>query len=97
MPENQTVSLTSTICPSSDPLAAEIDNEVVLMSIEQGSYYSLDTIGTDIWKRLDGQITVSDLCSALIEEYEADPDTIRRDVLALLQQLAAEGLIEIQP
>jgi hypothetical protein len=97
MPEKQLISLASTVSRSEDHLSAEIDNEAVLMSIEQGNYYGLDAIGTDIWRRLDGQVVVADLCAALGEEYDADADTIKRDVLALLERLIAEGLIEILP
>jgi len=34
-------------------LTAEVDGEIVMMSIEQGRYFGLDDIGSDIWKRLD--------------------------------------------
>ena len=97
MPEKQLITLASTVSRSEDQLSAEIDNELVLMDIEQGNYFGLDAIGTDIWRRLDGPVVVSDLCAALGEEYDADADTIKRDVLALLERLIAEGLIEILP
>lgn len=90
------LTLSSTICRSEDHLAAAIDDELVLMSVEKGNYYGLDAIGTDIWQRLDGQVIVSDLCAALGRDYDADAETIRRDVLALLERLMAEGLIEIK-
>jgi hypothetical protein len=32
----------------------------------------------------------------MCKEYDADADTIHRDVLALLERLSAEGLIEIK-
>jgi hypothetical protein len=86
----------STICWSQGHLAAEINNELVLMSVEKGNYYGLDAIGADIWRRLETQVSVSDLCASMCREYDADASTIRRDVLALLERLAAEGLIEIK-
>jgi len=94
---NNELSLASTVCRSENNLAAEIDDELVLMSVEKASYYGLDAIGADIWRRLDKPVLVSDLCTALGNEYDADADTIRRDVLALLERLAAEGMIEIKP
>lgn len=89
------LSLASTVCRSEGQLSTEIDNEMVLMSITQGKYFNLDAIGTDIWKRLGNKITVADLCTALLDEYDADAETINNDVLALLNQLAAKGLIEV--
>lgn len=95
--ENKELSLASTIWRSDNSLAAEIDDELVLMSVEKASYYGLDAIGADIWRRLSKPVLVSDLCTALGNEYDADAGTIRRDVFVLLERLAAEGLIEIKP
>lgn len=91
------LSLSSKIRRSENSLSAEVDDALVLMSIEKGNYYSLDAIGADIWRRLERRIAVSELCEILGEEYDADPETIRRDVLALLDALAKECLIEILP
>lgn len=90
------ITLCSTICRSENQLSAAIDDELVLMSVEKGNYYGLDAIGTDIWQRLEGPVMVADLCTALGKDYVADAETIRRDVLALLERLMAEGLIEIK-
>jgi hypothetical protein len=90
------LSPTSTVRRNENSLSATIDDELVLMSIELGNYYGLDVIGTDIWRRLENQMLVSDLCNTLHKEYDADADTIRRDVLALLERLAAEGLIDVK-
>lgn len=90
----QTLSLNSTICRSKELLSTQIDDEMVLMSIERGNYYGLDAIATDIWQRLEQPLAVVDLCAALAKEYDADTETINRDVLALLEQFVAEGFIE---
>lgn len=96
MSENQALSMNSTVSRSEDHLAASVDNELVLMDVEHGSYYGLNAVGADIWQRLEGAVTVAGLCAALSREYDADMDTISREVLALLERLAAEGLVEIK-
>ncbi len=93
----QSISIDSTIRRREDHLAAGLGDELVLMSGARGNYYGLDAIGADIWRRLEQAVSVADLCAALGREYDADAETIRRDVLALLRQLAGEGLIEVLP
>ncbi len=93
----QSLSPDSTVRRSEDHLAAELGDELVLMSGVRGNYYGLDAIGADIWGRLGQTVSVADLCAALGREYDADAETIRRDVLALLSKLAEEGLIEVVP
>jgi len=46
-------------------LTAEIDGEVVMMSIEQGQYFGLDDIGSDIWKRIEPPCAFADLIEPL--------------------------------
>lgn len=76
-------------------LEAEVNGEVVLMSIERGTYYGLDEIGSDIWHRLAEPTRFADLCRALAGSYDAAPDVIARDVEALLVELRDQGLIRI--
>lgn len=80
---------------SADVLAAEVDGEMVMMDVERGVYVGLDAIGTDIWKRLEAPAMAAELASILSEEYDADPATIERDVLALLSSLTEQGLVEV--
>ena len=95
MTDKKTVSLTSTVCRSEELLTAEIDNELVLMAVQVGNYYGLDVIAADIWRRLENPVAVAKLCEELVNEYDADSETINRDVLTLLEKLEKESLIQI--
>jgi Coenzyme PQQ synthesis protein D (PqqD) len=72
---------------------AEIDNEVVALSIEQGTCYGLNRVGSRIWKLLATPAQIGDVCATLLFEYNVDPNTCERQVLDLLEELRAEGLI----
>jgi hypothetical protein len=64
--------------------------------VKSGIYYGLNPIGTRIWKLIQEPRTVPEVCDVLLEEYEVEPERCQRDVLALLQELASKGLIEIK-
>lgn len=78
-----------------DQVAAEIDGEVVVMSIAQGKYVGLDDMASGIWRRLETPQRVADLCDALIRDYAGDPAAIRADVVAFLASLEEHGLIVV--
>lgn len=65
------------------------------MSLERSRCYGLGGIGSEIWNRMGSPLRVADLVNELSERYEAPPGVIERDVLALLSQLALEGLISV--
>lgn len=79
---------------SANCLASGIDDELVMIDVESGYYFSLDAIGHDIWKRLEQPVRVGDLCVALEHAYAAPLDVITADVLRLLNSMADEGLVK---
>jgi hypothetical protein len=56
--------------------------------------YSLNELGARIWALCDGTHSISEIASVISEEYEAPGDQVRDDVVALLEQLASEHLVE---
>ncbi|HXQ52405.1 MAG TPA: PqqD family peptide modification chaperone [Stellaceae bacterium] len=95
MVTDSSISETSVIARAQDVIATEVDGEAVLMSIERGQCYGFDTIGTRVWVLIETPAAVRDVCAALVEEYDVDAETCRRDVLQLLSELAREGLVTI--
>ena len=89
------LSLKSLVQWSGDPISAAVDEEIVILSVERGTYYGLDDIGSEIWQRLETPVRVDSLCDALAKKYEGDRATSERDVLQLLESLAADGLITV--
>ena len=87
------ISLESVVRRSSDVMASQVDNELVMMDVERGMYYALNPVGADIWERLTEPQTVADLCAQLMQRYDVDQATCEPDVLAVLNAMAANGLL----
>lgn len=87
------LTLEAVVCRSSDVIASPVDNEVVMMHIDHGMYYALNAVGADIWERLAEPIKVADLCAQLQQVYAVDRATCEADVLAILNDMAANGLL----
>lgn len=76
-------------------LSSKIDEEVILMSIEADSYFGLDPIASHIWELLSKQpTTINELVQILVEAYEVDEETCRKDVLTFVNNMYARKLIE---
>ena len=74
-------------------VAAELDDESVLLDVSSGLYYGLDEVGSRIWTLLNEALDLETIVSRLADEYEAAPDELRRDVVAFVDALAARGLV----
>ena len=90
------LSMSSVVRWDPNQIAATVDREIVILSVERGSYYGLDDIGSEIWEKLANPTSIAAICDALAEKYQGDRATIERDVLALLEQMATEGLISVE-
>lgn len=78
-------------------LVRMVDDTAVLLDSVTGRYFTLDRVGTRVWTLVTSLPSIAAACEALSGEFEAPPADVRQDVFDLLDQLAAAGLLEIQP
>jgi hypothetical protein len=91
---NLPLHLSTTVVACRDGIIeAAIDDEIVALSIEKGICYGMNRVGSRIWNLLAKPIRICDLCAALLAAYRVDRDVCERQVLDLLEELCAEGLI----
>ena len=90
-----TVGPDSIIVQEDEPVAAEVDGEVVMLSERAGAYFGLDGIGSEIWRLIEEPRRVSELCGPLAQRYEVDAETLSRDVTAFLDALLARNLVRL--
>lgn len=88
------VDLESIVRQAKEPICAEVDNEVMMMSIENGSYYALDAIGARVWELIAEPRRVVELRDLLMTEFDVDSLTCETDILGFFNKLAEENLIE---
>lgn len=86
------IPLDSTVAPSDDAVFREMDGESVLLNLETGMYFGLDEVGTRVWRLAADNGSLRAVRERLVEEYDADPATIERDLLALAEALVSKGL-----
>lgn len=52
-----------------------------------------DEVSLDILRRCDGAVTADDIVTELARDYDAEPETVRADVLEFLQTWADRRLV----
>ena len=79
----------------SELLTTVVDGELIGMSVEQGACYGLNGVGTRIWDLLVEPRSIASLCEQLTSEYDVDAAKCLDEVLALVEELQAEGLVNV--
>ena len=59
-----------------------------------GRYYTLNRLGSVIWEHCTGHSTISDIHAVLCDRFEVSPDRALDDLVALVNQLVQEGLLQ---
>lgn len=74
--------------------SAEVHGEAVLLDLDGGAYYALNRTGAVVWELLAEPRTRDELHAALLLRFEVEAEDLRRDLAALLDDLARHGLID---
>lgn len=76
----------------------DIAGDVVLVPVgktiyESNGLFILNEVGAFLWDRLEEAASEEELTAALLEEYEVDEETVRKDVHAFLEKLREMEII----
>lgn len=80
-------------CPSTF-IETDVDDEVVIVSLDDGKFFSLKDTGRAIWKKIDGKRDRSAILLELTDEFEAPREILVADLDAFLSDIASAGFIE---
>lgn len=72
-----------------------LDTEALVVDVKGGLLYPLNSVGARIWQLCDGERTLDEIGAMLVEEFDADEASIRRDAAAFINALAEARLISI--
>lgn len=70
-----------------------LDGEVLVIRNDTGTYYSLAGTAAEVWSFIDAGAPLDTTVATLAERHAADVDAVDADVRALVDRLAAEGLV----
>lgn len=76
-------------------LHTRLENESVLLNLDSGYYFSINSVGSRIWSLLtEGPRTVEELRTDIMQEYPVSRETAEQDIRELVQDLVEHGLLE---
>jgi len=84
-----------TVRQAEDQISSKLDNEAVLMSIDNGEYYKMNPIATDIWEMISNPKKISDIINTLLQEYDVSKEKCAKEVFEFLNHLNEKNLISV--
>ena len=89
------LNLDSTVVHHPGIVAADMDGETVMMSIEAGEYFGLNDVGTFLWEFMAEPVAIKNLCQRVLDSYEVDEAACQTGVLNYVSKLLDRDVIKL--
>jgi hypothetical protein len=96
MTVSQKLNLDCIVQRDPDVIAAEVDSNLVMVSIANASYYGVSNVAREIWEAIECPKKVSDLIDDLQATYNVDRSSCEEQTLAFLESLLSEQLLQVR-
>ena len=71
-----------------------VGDDIMVLDLDSSTYFSVGGAGAFLFETLSGRdLGQDELVAAVLAEFEADEDTVRRDVDRFLRELGDAGLL----
>ena len=75
-------------------LFRRVDTEMAVINTDTGAYFGLDEVGTRMWELIAEHGLLHVVANRIREEFDVDPQRLEEDLLRLVDELLAHGLVE---
>jgi hypothetical protein len=89
------MSLSSKVVVPPQVIARQVGDEQVLLDLASGKYFGLDPVGARAWALLVEGKTISQVCDAMVDEYDVTRATLEKDILTLVQTMVDRKLVGV--
>ena len=89
------LTINSIVYKNDNSIESKIDDEIVLLNLDNDDYYSMDSIGSDIWKELADKVSVNSIVKILLQKYDVNRETCTKHTLNFLNSLYEKQIISI--
>ncbi|MDR4504399.1 MAG: PqqD family protein [Candidatus Scalindua sp.] len=91
------IELHQKVKPDTDVVVTELEEgkEAVLLHLGTKAYFTLNETGVRIWGLLSGDLTLDEIGTKLLEEFDVSPEKAGESVLALVRELVREKLVKV--
>jgi hypothetical protein len=91
----QAITDRSVVSRKEGQISSAVGDRIVILNLEDGAYYGLNTVGVLVWDLIEEPVLVETIYRQIMEEYDVDSGQCLADLVALLQEMQAKKLLEI--
>ena len=77
-------------------ISVDMDGETVMMDMESGNYFGINSVGSHIWEALEAENTIADIIETVTSHFDVqDGDTVEADIRGFLGDMVEQKLVTV--
>ena len=91
------IDLDTKVIAARDVLSAELGDEISLLNVKSGTYFTLNPVGASVWRQIQVATSLNRIKAKILADYNVADQRAESDLRQLVTELEASGLIELVP
>lgn len=75
-------------------ITQDVDGETLILNNQGAEIHQLNEVASFVWGHCDGSCSVESICQLLLKNYNVSEDQAVKDVVAVIEQFKAKGLLQ---
>lgn len=73
----------------------EVGGSFILLDLESGTYYQLDSVASRVWSIIEeaDKVSIPDICETLLAEFEVSKNELETDIINLIDELKDKKIL----
>jgi hypothetical protein len=84
------------VVATSRHLSADVGGDVMVLELDEGVYFGIEGAGQLIWHLVQNPRSIGEVVDRVVDEFDVSRDTAQADVVAFIDSLRVNGLLEVR-
>ena len=82
--------------PVKSALKTRPEGDMLIIANRNAEIYYLNGMAREIWRMLDGKISVEGLCAKILSEYDVKPVEVEADIVSFIRDMQWKRLMRLK-
>ncbi len=78
---------------NSNIIAKDLQGEMVLLNKENGDYFTLNNMGTEVYNCICDGMETGEIIDLLFEKYDISYDKLKADIMSLIDEMKEKNIL----
>ena len=73
-----------------------VNEEIVILKLKSGEYYTLNEVGQHIWQAISDQQNVGEIIKQIVDQFDVTYEKAKEDAMKFLDNMLKESMVLLE-